>query len=130
MESIYIPLQKEGPKDECSNYRTIALINHSSKVLLYIIQERLKPYLLPQISLEQSGFVPGRGTRDQLMNVRQMIGKLYEYNVPAIFCFLDYSKAFDTVQWGRLWNILGEMAVPEHLIYLISSLYNRNTARV
>lgn len=130
MESIYVPLHKKGAKDECNNYRTIALINHASKVMLYILQERLKNYLLPQISPEQAGFVPGRGTRDQLMNVRQMIEKLYEFNVPAIFCFLDYSKAFDTVQWNQLWYILREMAVPEHLIYLVNSLYNNSSAQV
>lgn len=129
VKSVCIPLHKKGAKDECSNYRTIALINHANKVLLYIIQERLKNYP-PQISPEQSGFIPGRGTRDQLMNVRQMIEKLYKYNVPAIFCFLDYTKAFDIVQWNRLWSILREMAVPEHLINLIRSLYINNKAQV
>lgn len=61
------------------------------------------------------------------MNVRQMIEKLHKYNVPALFCFLDYTKAFDTVQWNRLWNILREIAVPEHLI---RSLYINNKAQV
>lgn len=97
-ESIYIPIHKKGAKDLCGNYRTITLINQTSKIMLYILQERLRPYLLPQISEEQAGFRPGRGTRDQLLNVRQMIEKFYEFNVPALMCFLDYSKAFDNVK--------------------------------
>lgn len=96
--------------------------------MLYILQNRLKHYLLPQIPLEQSGFVPGRETRDQLINIKQMIEKFYEYNVPSIFCFLDYSKAFDHVRWDMMWRVLQEMTVPNHLIYLIESLYNNNAA--
>jgi len=70
--------------------------------MLYVIQERLKPYLLPQIFQEQAGFMPGRGTRDQLLNIRQIIEKCYEYNITALCCFLDYTKAFDTVKWNLL----------------------------
>ncbi|KAL4112804.1 hypothetical protein QTP88_016533 [Uroleucon formosanum] len=69
-ESIYIPIHKKGDKENCNNYRTIVLIPHTSKIILYVIQERLKPYLLPQSSQEQAGFVLGRRTRDQLLNIR------------------------------------------------------------
>lgn len=129
-EAIYVPLHKKGDREVCGNYRTISLINHASKIMLHVIQERLKPYLLPQISQEQAGFIPGKGTRDQLINVRQMIEKFYEFNVPVIFCFLDYTKAFDTVRWSLLWQVLEEMGVPKHLIFLISSLYTQNKAYV
>lgn len=129
-KSIYIPLHKKGSKQQCANYRTISLISHGSKIMLNIIQERLKPFILPQIPPEQAGFVPGRGTRDQILNIRQMIEKLYEFNVPAIFCFLDYSKAFDSVDWNHLWKVLKEMAIPGHLIQLIKSLYTSNEAYV
>jgi len=108
-ESIYIPLHKKGARDRCESYRTIALIPHVSKIMLYIIQERLKSYLCPQIAPEKAGFMPSRGTREQIMNIRQMIEKFYEYNVPAYFYFLDYTKAFDTVEWEHLWYILREM---------------------
>lgn len=64
------------------------------------MQERLKPFLLPQIALEQSRFIRRRGTRDQLTNVRQLVEKCYQFKVPAIFRFLDYLKAFDTVKWN------------------------------
>jgi len=66
-ESIYIPLHKKGARDRCESYRTIALIPHVSKIMLYIIQERLKSYLCPQIAPEKSGFMPSRGTREQIM---------------------------------------------------------------
>lgn len=69
-ESIYVPIHKKCAKYLCQNYRTIALINQTSKVMLYIVQKRLKSYLLPQIPAEQVGFVPGRGTRDLLFNVK------------------------------------------------------------
>lgn len=125
-ESIYyVPLHKKGSRDKCENYRTIALISHFSKIFLHISQERLKPFILPQIAEEQADFTPGRGTRDQLLNIRQVIEKLYEYNVLALLCFLDYTKAFDTVRWDHLWNILREM-VPEYLIHLIKTLYMFN----
>jgi len=81
------------------------VIPHVSKIMLHIIQERLKSYLYPQISPEQAGFMPNWGTREQIMNIRQMIEKFYEYNVPAYLYFLDYTKAFDTVEWEHL-NIL------------------------
>jgi len=70
--------------------------------MLHIIQERLKSYLYRQISPEQAGFMPSRGTREQITNIKQMIEKCYDYNVPAYFCFLDYTKAIDTVQWEHL----------------------------
>jgi hypothetical protein len=93
---------KKGDKENCNNFRTIALIPHTSRIMLYVIQERLKPYLLNQISPEQSGFMSGRETRDQLINIRQLIKKLYEYNAPAILCFLDHTKAFDTIKLSLL----------------------------
>lgn len=129
-KSIYVPIHKKGPKDICDNYRTIALISHASKVMLNIISERIKPYLLPQLPPEQAGFVPGRGTREQILNIRQIIEKSREFNVPAYLCFIDYSKAFDCIRWQHLWNILTEMGTPHHLLSLIRHLYDNNTAYV
>lgn len=71
--SVYIPVHKKGSKTECSNYRTITFISHASKVMLNILLERIKAYLLPEIAPEQAGFVPGRGTRNQIWNMRQII---------------------------------------------------------
>ncbi|KMQ83508.1 endonuclease-reverse transcriptase, partial [Lasius niger] len=65
VESIFVPIYKKGAKTNCSNYKTIALISHASKILLWIINERLKPYIHPQIPEEQAGFMPGKGTRNK-----------------------------------------------------------------
>ena len=105
-KSIILPLHKKGSTSKCDNYRTLALISHASKVILHIIHNRIRYYLDWQISQEQAGFVKGRGTRDQILNIRQLIEKSYEFNTPIILCFIDYSKAFDDVTWSNLWTIL------------------------
>ncbi|CAG7733625.1 unnamed protein product, partial [Allacma fusca] len=125
-KSVLIPLHKKGDTKNCANYRTIALIPHASKVMLRIINNRVKAYLHRQIPPEQAGFMPGRGTREQILNIRQIIKKFREFNIPAVLCFIDYAKAFDCVNWIKLYEILREMGVPEHLIELIKSLYDKN----
>ncbi|MFR6994919.1 RNA-directed DNA polymerase, partial [Streptococcus pneumoniae] len=112
------------------NYRLLTLISHSKNVLLYIIQSRLESFLNHQISAEQAGFVKGRGTREQILNLRQIIEKAREHYLPVYICFVDYSKAFDNVKWDKLWKILIEMGVPVHLVNLIASLYADNIAYV
>lgn len=129
-ESIFIPLHKKGSPTNCNNYRTVALISHASKVLLHIIHERLKPILHPQIAEEQRGFMPGKGTREQILNVRQIIEKARKFNIKIYLAFVDYSKAFDSVQWEQLWHVLKQMNTPTHLIHLISQLYRHNIAWV
>ncbi|XP_063537549.1 uncharacterized protein LOC134746908 [Cydia strobilella] len=81
---------------------------------------------------EQAGFVKGKGTREQLLNIRQVIEKSREFNCPVVLCFIDYTKAFDCVQWDNLWTVLREMGTPEHLIGLIQHLYveNRSFVRI
>lgn len=76
--------------------------------MLTLINERLKSFLLPQISDEQSAFVPGKGTIEQILNIRQIIEKAREYNATIFMCFVDYSKAFDSIKWHTLWQILEE----------------------
>ena len=128
--SVYIPIHKKGKTENCCNYRTITLTSHASKVLLNVIHERIRHFLNEQIPLEQAGFVKGRGTREQILNVRQLIEKCREFNTPLILCFVDYNKAFDCVKWKNLWVILAEMGVPEHLITLIRNLYANGRAVV
>ncbi|CAG9840895.1 unnamed protein product [Diabrotica balteata] len=91
---------------DCSNYRTVALISHASKVLLTIINKRLKLIPLPQIPQEQCGFVPGRETREHILNICQIIEKSRE-------CLVDYSKAFDTVKCNKMWHTLSEMSTAD-----------------
>lgn len=97
MESIFIPLHKKGSIEDCSNYHTISLVLHASKVLLNVIHARLRYYVDSQIPPEQAGFVKGRGTREQILNIRQLIEKSREFNQPLVMYFIDYNKAFDCV---------------------------------
>lgn len=121
--SVIIPLHKKGSTRKCDNYRTLALISHASKVLLHVINSRIRYYLDWQIPQEQAGFVKGKGTREQILNVRQIVEKCYEFDTPVIMCFVDYSKAFDCVDWNCLWDVLTELGVPRHLTALLQSLY-------
>ena len=88
--SVFIPIRKEGNAKECSNYHTIALISHASKVMLKILQARLQCEL-PDV---QAGFRKGRGTRDQIANIHWIIEKAREFQKNIYFCFIDYAKAF------------------------------------
>ena len=128
--SIYIPLPKKGDLKLCSNYRTIALISHASKILLKIIQRRLAKKLDEEINIVQAGFRPNRGTRDHIFNIRNIIEKCREYNKDLYACFIDYSKAFDCVEHRKMWNIMLEMGFSRHLVRLIESLYENQEAAV
>lgn len=128
MESIFILLQKKGSTEDCSNYRTISLISHASNVLLNVIHARLRYYVDSQIPPEQAGFVKGRETREQILNIRQLVEKSREFNQPLVMCFIDYNKAFDCVQWRKLWTVMQEMGVSEHIIHLIKNLYTKSKA--
>ena len=94
-----------NPK-ECSNYRTIAFILHASKVMLKILQARLQQYVNHEFPDVQAHFTKGRGTRDQIVNIRWIIEKAREFQKNIYFCFIDYAKAFDCVDHNQLWKIL------------------------
>ena len=114
--SVFIPIQKKGNAKECSNYCTIALISHTSKVMLKIIQARLQQYMNHEIPEIQTGFRKGRGTRDQIANIYWIIEKAREFQKNIYFCFTDYAKAFDCVDHKKLWKILKEMGIPNLLL--------------
>ena len=99
-----IPIPKKGNAEECSNYRTIALISHASKVMLKILQARLQQYVNGELPDVQAGFRKGRGTRDQIANIRWIIEKAREFQKNIYFCFIDYTKAFDCVDHKKLEN--------------------------
>ena len=104
--SIIIPLPKKGNAKECSNYHTIALISHASKVMLKILQVRLQQYVNRELIDVQVGFRKGRGTRDQIANICWIIEKAREFQKNIYFCFIDCAKAFDCVDHNKLWTIL------------------------
>ena len=93
--SVFIPIPKKGNAKECSNYRTIALISHASKVMLKILQGRLQQYVNRELPDVQAGFRKGRGTRDQIANIRQIMEKAREFQKNIYFCFIDYAKGFE-----------------------------------
>ena len=98
---------KKGNAKECSNYRTIALIKHTSKVMLKILQARLQQYVNCTLPGVQTGFRKGRGTRDQIANMCWIIKKAKEFQKNIYFCFIDYAKAFDvwiTINCGKFWK--------------------------
>ena len=93
--SVFIPIPKKGNAKECSNYLTIALIPHTSKVMLKILQARLQQYVNHEIPNVQAGFRKGRGTREQIANIHWFIENRRELQKNIYFCFIDYVKAFD-----------------------------------
>ena len=103
-----------NPK-ECSNYCTTALISHAGKVMLKILQARLQQYMNCELPDAQAGFRRGRGTRDQIGNNCWIIKEAREFQKNFYFCFIDYAKAFDCVDHNKLWKILKEMGMPDHL---------------
>ena len=92
--SVFIPIPKKGNAKECSNYQTIALMSHTSKVMLKILQTRLQQYVTWELPNAQAGFRKGRGTRDQNANIRRIIEKAREFQKNVYFCFIDYAKDF------------------------------------
>ena len=102
--SVFIPIPKKGNAKECSNYCTIALISHASKVMLKILQARLQQYVNHEHPDVQAGFRKSRGTRDQIANIRWIMEKAREFQKNIYFCFIDYAKAFDRVDHNKLKN--------------------------
>jgi len=128
--SVYIPIPKKGDPRECENNRTISLISHASKVLLKIIHSRIERQMEREMPDTQAGFRKRRGTRDQFHNLRSIMERAREYNEDVYMCFIDYSKAFDSVHHEKLWNTLRQMGIPEHYVQLLKSLYDNQESTV
>ena len=121
---------KESNAKECSNYRTIALISHASKVMLKIFQARLQQYVNYELPDVQAGFIKGRGTRDQIANIHWILQKASKFQKNNYFCFTDYAKAFDFVDHNKLQKILQEVGIPDYVICLPRNLYAGQEATV
>ena len=129
--SLFIPITKKDSAKECSNHCTIAFISHASKVMLKILQARLQQYVNHELPDVQGGFRKGRGTRDQIGNICWIIEKSREFQKKNIyFYFIDYAKAFDCVDHNKLWKILKEMGIADHLTCLLRNLYAGQKATV
>ena len=98
--------------------------------MLKILQARLQQYVNHELPNVQAGFRKGRGTRDQIANIRWIIKKAREFQKSIYFYFIDYAKAFDCVDHNKLWKILKEMEIPDHLTCLLRNLYADQEATV
>ena len=115
--------QRKAKKDnakECSNYRTIPLISHASKVIL---QARLQQYVNTELPDVQAGFRKGRAIRNQIANIPWITEKAREFQKNIYFCFIDYTKGFNCVDHNKLWKIIQEMGIPDHPTCLLRNLY-------
>ena len=121
--SVFIPIPKKGNAKKYSNYCTIELISHSSKVMLKILQVRLHQYVNQELPDVQAGFRKDRGSRDQIANIHWITAKAREFQKNIYFCFIDYAKLFYCVDHNKLWKILKEMGIPDHLNCLLRNLY-------
>ena len=117
---VFIPIPKKGNAKECSY--TIALISHTSKIMLKILQAKLQQYLNREFPDVQTGFRKGRGTRDQIANIHWIIEKAREFQKSIHFCFINNAKAFVwiTINCGKL---LKEMGISDHLTCFLRNLY-------
>ena len=125
---VFIPSLKKCNAKECSNYHTIALISYASKVMLKILQASLQQYMNWEISDVQAGFRKGRGTRGQIANIPWTVEKAREFQ--KNFCFIDYTKVFNCVDHNKLWKILQEIEILDHLTCLLRNLYAGQEATV
>ena len=112
---IFIPISKKGNAKNCSNYCTIAHISQATKVVIKVLQQYVN-YELPDA---QAGFRKGRRTRDQNASICWILGKGREFQKNIYFCITDYAKTFDCVDHDKLWKILKEMEIPDHLTCLL-----------
>ena len=126
--SVFIPIPQKGNAKECS--RTIAFISHISKVILKILQARVKEYINHEPPDAQASFRKDRGIRDQIANICWIIKKAREFQENIYFSFIDYAKAYDCVDHNQLWKILKEIGIPDHLTCLLRNLYADQEATV
>ena len=118
---ILIP--KKGNAKECTNYHTVALISHVSKITLKILQVMLQQYVNGEIPDVQAGFRKNIRIRDHITNIHSIIEKAREFQKNIYFCFIEYTEAFSSVDHNKLWKFLKEMGIPGHLTCLLRNVY-------
>ena len=128
--SVFTPIPKKGNAKECSNYRTIAPISQASKAMLKILQASLKQYMKLEGPDVQAGFKKGREIRDQIANIHWIIEKAKEFQKNIYFYFIDYANTFEYMDHNKLWKILKDMGIPDHLTCLLRNLYAGQEATV
>ena len=129
-KSLIITLPKKGNLQHCSNYRTISLISHASKVMLKIIKNRLQPQADRIIAEEQAGFMKDRSTIEQIFNLRILCEKHNLQQKKLYHIFIDFRKAFDRVWQNALWSSMKKYNIDTKLINVIQSLYEKASSAV
>ena len=127
---IFISIPKKINAKECSNYQTVALMSHVSKLMLQILQPRLQQYMGHELPDVQAGFRKGRGTRDQIAIISWFTKKGREFQKNIDFCIIEYSKDFNCVDLNKLWKILKVIGIPDHLPWLLTNPYAGQEATV
>ena len=121
-QSVFTRISKKGNAKECLKYYIIRRTSHASKVTFKILQARLQQYVNWELPNVQAGFGKGRGTRYQIANIYWIIEKAREFQKNIDFCFIDCAKTFDCVDHNKMWKILKEMGLPDHLTCLLRNL--------
>ena len=129
-KSVFILIPKKGNAKECINYHTLSLISHGSKVMFKYHQARLQQCMNIELPDVQAGFRKGRGTRDQIANILNHRKSKGIKKTHTHICFTDYTKTFACVDYNKLWKILKEMGIPDHLTCLLRNLYAGQEATV
>ena len=129
-KSILVPIPKKGDLSNCSNYRTISLINHTGKVLLIVLLNRLKSHLDPYLSEEQAGFRKDRSTIHQILTLRLLAEKAKRQGKKIYNCFIDFQKAFDTIKHKIIWAMLKSYGVETKMITLLQKIYEKAQSAV
>lgn len=128
--SIVFPIYKKGSAKECKNYRGISILNTAYKILSRILCEKLKPYVSSAIGPYQCGFMPGKGTTDQIFTLRQILEKTQEYNITTHHLFIDFKQAYDSIDRSELLLAMNLLGVPPKLINLCKMTISETSARV
>ena len=129
-QSLIIPLPKKGNLRLCQNYRTISLISHPSKVMLWVLLNRLKGKAEEILAEEQAGFRPKRSTTEQIFNIRLLNENHLQHQHDLHHNFIDFKKAFDRVWHDGLWQVMRNFNIDGHLIQVIESLYKDSSSAV
>lgn len=116
--AIICPIHKKGDKQECTNYRGISLLNAAYKILSSILCERLKPFMASNIGSYQCGFRPGKSTTDQMFTLRRLLERTLEFNIDTHHLFIDFKKAYDSIERENLFSAMSEFGIPAKLISL------------
>ena len=120
--SVFIPIPKKNNAKECSNYHTIILISHASKVMFKILQARLQQYVNYEFQMFKLDLEKAEEPKIKLPTSAEL-SKKQEFLKNIYFCFIDYTKAFDPMDHNKLWKFLKEMGIPDHLTCLLRNLY-------